>query len=102
MSLISVEVDPDVPSEVALQRVRDRVDLAKAELPLDAEEPRRIERLGHEDLLTVAETTLHLGGKGSIDRVRGAVMAFFEHWGELYGDRDDVAVDGRFRQWNSP
>ncbi|MHC4582166.1 MAG: efflux RND transporter permease subunit, partial [Planctomycetota bacterium] len=39
MSLISVEFTPDVPSEVALQRVRDRVDLAKAELPLDAEEP---------------------------------------------------------------
>ncbi|MBN2592285.1 MAG: efflux RND transporter permease subunit [Sedimentisphaerales bacterium] len=39
MSLISVEFTPNVPSEVALQRVRDRVDLAKAELPLDAEEP---------------------------------------------------------------
>ncbi|MFH1718074.1 MAG: efflux RND transporter permease subunit [Planctomycetota bacterium] len=39
MSLISVEFDPDVPSEVALQRVRDRVDLAQGELPLDAEEP---------------------------------------------------------------
>jgi len=39
MSLISVEFDPDVPSEVALQRVRDRVDLAKGELPLDTEEP---------------------------------------------------------------
>ena len=37
MSLISVEFDPDVPSEVALQRVRDRVDLANAELPLDTE-----------------------------------------------------------------
>jgi multidrug efflux pump len=39
LSLISVEFTPDVPSEVALQRVRDRVDLAKGELPLDAEEP---------------------------------------------------------------
>ncbi len=39
MSLISVEFTPDVPSEVALQRVRDRVDIAKGELPLDAEEP---------------------------------------------------------------
>jgi len=38
MSLISVEFTPDVPSDVALQRVRDRVDLAKGELPLDAEE----------------------------------------------------------------
>ncbi|MHC4323954.1 MAG: efflux RND transporter permease subunit [Planctomycetota bacterium] len=39
MSLISVEFTPDVPSEVALQRVRDRVDIANAELPFDAEEP---------------------------------------------------------------
>ena len=39
MSLISVEFEPDVPSEVALQRVRDRVDLAQGELPQEAEEP---------------------------------------------------------------
>ncbi len=39
MSLISVEFDPDVPSEVALQRVRDRVDLAKGELPGEVEDP---------------------------------------------------------------
>ena len=39
MSLISVEFAPDVSSEAALQRVRDRVDLAKGELPMDAEEP---------------------------------------------------------------
>jgi multidrug efflux pump len=39
MSLISVEFEPDVLSEVALQRVRDRVDLAKGDLPTDAEEP---------------------------------------------------------------
>jgi multidrug efflux pump len=39
MSLINVEFTPDVPSEVALQRVRDRVDLAKGELPTDADEP---------------------------------------------------------------
>ncbi|MHC4521552.1 MAG: efflux RND transporter permease subunit, partial [Planctomycetota bacterium] len=39
MSMISVEFTPDVPSEVALQRVRDRVDLAQGELPQEAEEP---------------------------------------------------------------
>ncbi|MHC4439999.1 MAG: efflux RND transporter permease subunit, partial [Planctomycetota bacterium] len=39
MSLISVEFTPDIPSEVALQRVRDRVDIAEAELPFDTEEP---------------------------------------------------------------
>ena len=39
MSMISVEFSPDVPSEVALQRVRDRVDLAKGEIPQEADEP---------------------------------------------------------------
>ncbi len=39
MSLISVEFTPDVPSEVALQRVRDRVDIAQADLPQEADEP---------------------------------------------------------------
>ncbi len=39
MSMISVEFTPDVPSDIALQRVRDRVDMAKGELPQEAEEP---------------------------------------------------------------
>lgn len=39
VSVISVEFNPDVKTEVALQRVRDRVEIAKADLPLDAEEP---------------------------------------------------------------
>jgi len=39
LSMIDVEFNPDVPTEVALQRVRDRVDIAKGELPMDAEEP---------------------------------------------------------------
>ena len=30
--------------------------------------------------MAVVETTLYLGGRGSIDRIRGAVEAFFEHW----------------------
>ncbi|MHC4749564.1 MAG: efflux RND transporter permease subunit [Planctomycetota bacterium] len=39
MSLIRVEFAPDVPSDVALQRVRDRVDIAQGELPQETEEP---------------------------------------------------------------
>ena len=39
LSMISVEFTPDVPTDVALQRVRDKVDTAKGELPEDAQEP---------------------------------------------------------------
>jgi len=39
ISMIDVEFNPDVKTEVALQRVRDRVEIAKAELPEDTEEP---------------------------------------------------------------
>ena len=39
MSMITVEFTPDVPPDVALQRVRDRVDMAKGELPQEAEDP---------------------------------------------------------------
>jgi len=39
MSLISVEFTPNVRTEVALQRVRDRVDLARGELPQEVEDP---------------------------------------------------------------
>jgi multidrug efflux pump len=39
MSMITIEFTPDVRIEDALQRVRDRVEIAKADLPLDAEEP---------------------------------------------------------------
>jgi multidrug efflux pump len=37
---ISLEFEPEVDVNIALQEVRERVDLAKAELPQDAEEPR--------------------------------------------------------------
>jgi multidrug efflux pump len=39
LSMIDVEFTPDVPTDVALQRVRDKVDMAKGELPQDAKEP---------------------------------------------------------------
>ncbi|MCF7972475.1 MAG: efflux RND transporter permease subunit [Phycisphaerae bacterium] len=39
LSMISVEFTPDVRTDVALQRVRDKVDAAKGELPVDAKEP---------------------------------------------------------------
>jgi multidrug efflux pump len=39
LSMIDVEFTPDVPTDVALQRVRDRVDLAKGDLPQDIQEP---------------------------------------------------------------
>jgi len=38
LSMISVEFTPDVPSDVALQRVRDRVDMARGDLPQDVKE----------------------------------------------------------------
>jgi multidrug efflux pump subunit AcrB len=39
VSIIDVEFEPDVRIEDALQYVRDKVDLAKADLPAEAEEP---------------------------------------------------------------
>lgn len=39
MSSISIEFEPDTDIDGALQKVRDKVDLAKVELPIDAEEP---------------------------------------------------------------
>jgi multidrug efflux pump subunit AcrB len=39
MSMIVVEFTPDVAPDVALQRVRDRVDMAKGDLPQDAKDP---------------------------------------------------------------
>lgn len=39
LSVISLEFDPSVETETALSRVRDAVDLGKADLPADADEP---------------------------------------------------------------
>ncbi|GAB4256033.1 MAG: efflux RND transporter permease subunit [Deferrisomatales bacterium] len=39
LSLIRVEFDPEVDTEVALSRIRDAVDKAQGDLPADAEEP---------------------------------------------------------------
>ena len=43
VSLVTLEFEPDVVIEDALQKVRDKVDKAKPELPPDAEEPEIIE-----------------------------------------------------------
>ncbi|MGE3800297.1 MAG: efflux RND transporter permease subunit [Candidatus Kapaibacterium sp.] len=42
-SAITIEFDPGIDLDEALQKVRDRVDLAKKDLPDDAEEPRVVE-----------------------------------------------------------
>jgi len=39
LSVITIEFDPEVDTEVALSRIRDAVDKAKADLPPDADEP---------------------------------------------------------------
>ncbi len=39
LSVVTIEFDPDIDTEVALSRVRDAVDKAKADLPPDADEP---------------------------------------------------------------
>ncbi len=39
ISIIEVEFNPDVDMDEAIQKVRDKVDLAKSEIPEDAEEP---------------------------------------------------------------
>ncbi len=39
VSTVIIEFDPDVSMEEAFQKVRDKVDVAKAELPTDVEEP---------------------------------------------------------------
>jgi multidrug efflux pump subunit AcrB len=39
MSLVSLEFDPKIETEVALSRIRDAVDKAKADLPPDIDEP---------------------------------------------------------------
>lgn len=33
--------------------------------------------------MAVCEVALHLAGRGSVDRVRGSIAAFFEHWQHL-------------------
>jgi CzcA family heavy metal efflux pump len=43
VSLVTLEFEPDVDIEDALQKVRDKVDKAKPEIPPDAEEPEIIE-----------------------------------------------------------
>ncbi len=39
VSVVTIEFYPDVPSETALQRIRDAVDIAKQDLPPDVDEP---------------------------------------------------------------
>jgi len=69
ISTISCEFHPDVEIEDALQRVRDKVDLAKADLPREAEEPII------EDINIAEFPVMMIGISGTVSPVRLKYMA---------------------------
>ncbi|RMG43851.1 MAG: efflux RND transporter permease subunit [Acidobacteria bacterium] len=65
-SLIEVEFTPDVELDTALQKVRERVDLALPELPEDAEDP----AISDIDFSRIPIMILHLGGDLGMVRLK--------------------------------
>ena len=66
VSTIVVEFTPDVSMDEANQKVRDKVDIAKSELPSDVEEP----IISEIDLSEFPIMTVNLGGEYSLARLK--------------------------------
>lgn len=67
LSMITVEFTSDVDVEIALRRVRERVDIAKAELPVDVDEP-IIKELSSSDWPIYTVVLSHPDGLEKIDK----------------------------------
>ncbi|GIV58401.1 MAG: multidrug resistance protein [Rhodothermaceae bacterium] len=66
VSTVIVEFDPDVSMDDAFQKVRDKVDIAKAELPGDAEEP-IVSEINFDEFPIL---TINLGASYSLARLK--------------------------------
>ncbi len=67
LSFINIEFSSDIDVETALRKVRERVDIAKAELPVDAEEP-VIKELSSSDWPIYRVVLSHPDGLEKIDK----------------------------------
>jgi multidrug efflux pump subunit AcrB len=65
-SLVEVEFEPDVDLDTALQKVREQVDLARPELPDDAEDP----LISDIDFSRVPIMLINLGGEVGVARLK--------------------------------
>ncbi|MEX2457068.1 MAG: efflux RND transporter permease subunit [Balneolaceae bacterium] len=83
-SSVVVEFDLDVPLSEASQRVRERVDLARTELPPDAEEPFIVEI----DLDDVPITTINLSANYSTSRLTEVAERLQDELEALSGIRE--------------
>jgi multidrug efflux pump len=93
LSFIFIEFTPNTPMEVALRRVRQRVDIAKAELPDDADEP-VVQELSSSEFPIFIVSLSHPDGLAVIDE---ASKMLEERFKRLEGVLD-VTVSGRLEK----
>jgi multidrug efflux pump len=95
LSVIEVEFSPDVDLESALQRVRERVDLAKAELPSDIDDDPRVQDV---DLSQIPVLVVSLAGEVGLVQLKEIAEALKDDVETIAGVNRVNVIGGRERE----
>ena len=93
-SMVFIEFEPSVEMNEALQRVRDRVDAAKAELPPDAEDP-MIQEISFEDFPIIV---INISGDTGLARLRQIAEDLQDRVDQISGVLDVELIGGVERE----
>jgi multidrug efflux pump len=95
LSVIEVEFSPDVDLESALQRVRERVDLAKAELPSDIDDDPRVQDV---DFSQIPVLVVSLAGEVGLVQLKEIAEALKDDVETIAGVNRVNVIGGRERE----
>jgi multidrug efflux pump subunit AcrB len=95
LSVIEVEFNPDVNLEEALQKVRERVDLAKAELPADIDDDPRVQDV---DFSQIPVLVVSLAGEVGLVQLKEIAEALKDDLEAITGVNRANVIGGRERE----
>ena len=95
LSVIEVEFNPDVDLDTALQKVRERVDFAKAELPLDIDDEPRVQDV---DFSQIPVLVVSLSGEIGLAELKETAEALKDDIEAIVGVNRVTVVGGRERE----
>jgi multidrug efflux pump subunit AcrB len=95
LSVIEVEFDPHVDLDTALQQVRERVDFAKAELPVDIDDDPRVQDI---DFSQIPVLVVSLAGEIGLAQLKETAEALKDDIEAIAGVNRVTVVGGRERE----
>jgi multidrug efflux pump len=95
LSVIEVEFNPDVGLDTALQKVRERVDIAKAELPADIDDDPRVQDV---DFSQIPVLVVALAGEVGLVQLKAIAEALKDDLEAIPGVNRVTVIGGRERE----